>query len=746
MNEDPPIEESAPEESTSAISDSKPSSDTLKPSSDPATFNSGGFGQAGKLSGTILGGRYELRTEIGRGGMGAIYLGCDLEAADEASAQVAVKVLLQQIAEEEQSRNRFLVEARAVSGLAHPGVVKVKEYSITSDGMPYIVMDFLPGKTLDKLLAEGALDIEAVLDLIIQICDAIGHAHRRNVIHRDMKPGNIIVVEGDDCSRQAVVVDFGLAKIFSQTGSVSMHLTQTGQIFGSPPYMSPEQCQGLKITPATDIYSLGCILYEAITGDAPFTGDNPLTVIFQHIHDQPKSFANSQEEALLEKVIFRALAKDSADRFESILDFRNELSQCREALIWLRDNPDGDLNDFLNQIDTGEMQTGLDQSEFKHYEYLAKNGFVAAQLDLAIFYRDGIYVEKDGALALDWCLKAASQGYVEAMTEAGAMFFFEQVVPVDHDKAFYWTQKAAREGSPYSMSLLGYFYEQGYGVEKDIDQAIVCYEKAAAMEDIEAQKALGNFHRYGIGFPESLSEALKWYRRAADQGDSASQNMIAACLYDVAVQEGEGFEEVARWAMLAAEQGECVSMRILGFMHAEGFGTAASAEEAVRWMTAAAENGDTQALIWMGAAYANGDFGLEIDLKKANRYFRMAAELGDLEAHLEMALIYLSGAGVARNYATAARWLKPVVEDGNPYAIYLLSTLYRDGTGVRQDKSEYLRLIEEAGQAGLAAAQLELGSYLLDSGKVEEARYWLELARDQGSEEAADRLNELENN
>ncbi|MCB9471284.1 MAG: SEL1-like repeat protein [Candidatus Obscuribacterales bacterium] len=734
MNEDPPIEESAPEESASGASD------TVVPSSS----DNADLGQSGKLTGTVLGGRYELRSEIGRGGMGAIYLARDLEAEDESASLVAVKVLLQQIGEEEQSRNRFLLEARAVSSLAHPGVVKVKEYSITSDGMPYIVMDFLPGKTLDKLLAEGAFDIEAMLDLVIQICDAIGHAHRRNVIHRDMKPGNIIVVEEEDGTIRPVLVDFGLAKIFSQTGSLSMHLTQTGQIFGSPPYMSPEQCQGLKITPATDIYSLGCILYEAVTGDAPFTGDNPLTVIFQHIHDQPRSFAGSQEEELLEKAIFRALAKESGDRFESILDLRNELARCKDAMIWRKENPDDELEIFLKQADLNDAQLGLNHSQLKHYEYLANNGFVSAQLEMAVLYRDGIFVEKDGARALEWCLKAASQGYVEAMTEAGAMFFFEQVVPVDHDKAFYWTYKAAQEGSPYSMSLLGYFYEQGFGAEKDIDQAIVWYEKAAALEDIEAQKALGNFHRYGIGFPESFSQALNWYRRAAEQGDSESQNVIAAWLFDDAVEGNRSFEEAFRWAGLAAEGGQVVSMRLLAYMHEDGLGTTASAEEAVRWMTAAADNGDTQALLWLARGFTEGEHGLEIDLKKANRYFRMAADLGDLEAHLEMALVYLFGAGVARNYATAARWLKPVAEDGHPYAIYLLSTLYRDGNGVRQDEAEYLRLLEEAAEGGLAAAQFELGSYLFDSGKVEEARSWWELARDQGSEEAADRLNELQ--
>ncbi|MEZ4534971.1 MAG: protein kinase [Cyanobacteriota/Melainabacteria group bacterium] len=131
MNEDPPIEESAPEESASGASD------TVVPSSS----DKADLGQSGKLTGTVLGGRYELRSEIGRGGMGAIYLARDLETEDESASLVAVKVLLQQIGEEEQSRNRFLLEARAVSSLAHPGVVKVKEYSITSDGMPYIVIN-----------------------------------------------------------------------------------------------------------------------------------------------------------------------------------------------------------------------------------------------------------------------------------------------------------------------------------------------------------------------------------------------------------------------------------------------------------------------------------------------------------------------------------------------------------------------------------------------------------------------------
>ncbi|MBZ0187510.1 MAG: protein kinase, partial [Candidatus Obscuribacterales bacterium] len=182
----------------------------------------------GSLAGLRLADRYELIEEIGRGGMGVIYSAEDTRASNSDDSIVAVKFLLNDASDNEVIRSRFMVEARAASSLNHPNVIKVRECSISEDGLPFMVMEYLSGKTLDDLLAGGEVDVSEAIELIIQVCDALGHAHRHNVVHRDIKPSNIIITKGKNEKLKAIVVDFGIAKIFTQPGQTSMRLTKTG--------------------------------------------------------------------------------------------------------------------------------------------------------------------------------------------------------------------------------------------------------------------------------------------------------------------------------------------------------------------------------------------------------------------------------------------------------------------------------------------------------------------------------------
>lgn len=273
--------------------------------------------------GQVLNGRYRLLELIGKGGMAAVYkaehLGMPLP--------VAVKMLLPDIEEDELMVERFVREAKTSGRATHPHVVQLMDYGQAEDNSRYIVVEYLDGQSLAQLLKkEEQLSVERVVHIASQICEALDDSHRKNIIHRDLKPSNIMLIQQDDKDDFVKVVDFGLAKI---NGGDSQRLTQTGELFGSPIYMSPEQCRGLPLDGRSDIYSLGIMMYEALAGKAPLVGDNIVATITKHLHESPQSFKTVRADlyvpARLEAVILKALAKDPCDRFATMGEFREAL-------------------------------------------------------------------------------------------------------------------------------------------------------------------------------------------------------------------------------------------------------------------------------------------------------------------------------------------------------------------------------------------------------------------------------------
>ncbi len=274
-----------------------------------------------------LGKQYEILRVLGKGGMGTVY-----KAKDKSNGTtVAIKVLREDLLADKNTCKRFEQEALSVSRLHHQNLVAVKTYGQSPTGVPYIVMEYFEGKNLAEVIKErGHLSILHSVQITIQIAEAIEHAHAFSVIHRDIKPSNILLSqEGDHFIVK--VVDFGIAKAMPDKQTESAQLTQTGEIFGSPAYMSPEQCLGETIDERSDIYSLGCVVYEMLTGKSPFASDNPVQTVLKHLNDEPEpfeiEFAHLPIPKLLEKVVFKCLQKDSAKRYATIYELSKELQQ-----------------------------------------------------------------------------------------------------------------------------------------------------------------------------------------------------------------------------------------------------------------------------------------------------------------------------------------------------------------------------------------------------------------------------------
>lgn len=256
-------------------------------------------------------GPYQIVAPLGEGGMAAVY------KAYQPSMEryVAVKVLPRQMAESEEFITRFKREARMLAQLQHPHILPVFDYG-ESDGYTYIVMSFVQSGTLADLLKTRRLSLPEIRRMMTQIGDALGYAHTRGMIHRDVKPSNVLLDERGNC----LLTDFGLARM---TEAVSARLTSSGAIMGTPAYMSPEQGAGTKLDGRSDIYSLGIILYEMITGQVPYSAETPIAIVFKHIQD-PLPAARKLVPDLsedLERVLLKSLAKKPEDRYQSAEDF-----------------------------------------------------------------------------------------------------------------------------------------------------------------------------------------------------------------------------------------------------------------------------------------------------------------------------------------------------------------------------------------------------------------------------------------
>ncbi len=286
--------------------------------------------------GTIFEGKYQVLEEIGRGGMGVVYRGHDLSL----DRHVAIKVLPEQFNTDDDTIARFKKEARAMAALDHPNIVPV--YAIGQQGsFHYFVMKFLEGhtvaETLEKMRADGRQRFEPPLvqKVMAQVCRGLAHAHQRGLIHRDIKPGNIMI----SSDGHATIMDFGIVK--EEQGGEA--LTRTGLVFGTPEYMAPEQAQGHAVPgPSTDLYSLGVVVYEMLSGQPPFRGDTPFSVVLKHIKEPPEPLFERVPGVnyAFQNAIFRALEKRPEHRYQTA----DEMLRAIESIdVDLMEMDDDDL-------------------------------------------------------------------------------------------------------------------------------------------------------------------------------------------------------------------------------------------------------------------------------------------------------------------------------------------------------------------------------------------------------------------
>ncbi len=284
-----------------------------------------------KFVGTTIAERYEILDIAGRGGMSVVYRARHLLT----QKIVALKLMHSHLLADENAVRRFQQEAKAASRLHHNNAISVQDMGLTDDGQPFLTMDYLEGRSLSEEIKNyKRIDPTRCIHIFLQVCSALAHAHDQRIVHRDLKPSNVMLIQSDDDSDYVKVVDFGIAKILME-GSESLKLTATGDVFGSPYYMSPEQCMGQQLDARSDIYSMGCLMFEALTGRVPHEGKNVLETMYKHTNLATPALTDIKGDPRLmlrlDQILQKCMAKVPEQRYQSMIELRDDLTELSGA-------------------------------------------------------------------------------------------------------------------------------------------------------------------------------------------------------------------------------------------------------------------------------------------------------------------------------------------------------------------------------------------------------------------------------
>jgi serine/threonine protein kinase len=283
---------------------------------------------ADPLLAQLVADRYQILRKLGEGGMGSVYLAEHVVI----EKKFALKVLAPELARRSDLVARFLQEARSASRIGHENVIDIMDFGQSPDGLVYIAMEYLDGKDLGEIMRTGgALDWPQARDIVLQICRALRAAHDKGIVHRDMKPENIFLIQREGQPHFVKILDFGIAKVMGLDPN-GPRLTRTGMIFGTPEYMAPEQAEGKDTDHRADIYAVGCIMYHLITGQTPFVAESFMTMLTKHLMEEPVPPSARRPDLVItpemDGLVLKALEKDREKRWQSMAELLEAVGVC----------------------------------------------------------------------------------------------------------------------------------------------------------------------------------------------------------------------------------------------------------------------------------------------------------------------------------------------------------------------------------------------------------------------------------
>ncbi len=621
--------------------------------------------------------RFEAVAELGRGGAGVV-----LQARDRAAGgEVALKLLLRPL--DDRSRRRFAREAEVVRALDHPGIVRLRDAELAGP-LPWLAYELIPdARTLEEALP--TLPPSARIEVLVEVALALAYAHERGVVHRDLKPANVLL----DPSGRAHLTDFGAA-----LASGSERLTQTGTWVGTPSYMAPEQLAADRgqVVPATDVWALGVLLYEALTDRLPFSAASALELAVQVVSEPPPPPRRVRRDVdpRLDALCLRALRRDPASRPADGAAFA-------EALEAVQLSPGA-----------ARRRRGLGRP----VAIAAGLALVAGGAAWGVGLGDaapapagdspssigGAAVAADApAAAPDGDLPGAAAAREPEQWAFGWRLVNGDGVPKDVARGARLIEAAARL-DPAAMRLRGLLYRDGLGVPADRGEAIASFHQAIAGGELGAWLDLGQVLMEGDASEQA--EARQAFAEAAARGDAAAMRELG-----LAWSRGAGGpRDRARartWLLEAAAAGDVEAANEAGLFCFQGIGGPRQPARGVELVRRAAEAGGAKAASDLGAFYASGWPGQEPDEARARALFGRAAEAGDVGGIRNLALFLKKGRGGPIDAAAARRWYRRAVDehDDAPSRVHL-GVLLRDGVGGPRDVGAAMALFRRAAEQG----------------------------------------------
>jgi serine/threonine protein kinase len=633
---------------------------------------------------------YKVTGLIGQGGMGVVYRAQDLRLERD----VALKVLRAGALGDETSRKKFRSEALSLSRLNHPNIATIHDFD-SEDGIDFVVMECITGEPLSDRVRLTSLPEKQAIAVGIQIAAALEAAHEKGVIHRDLKPQNILLA----AKGQVKVVDFGLAKVL-QPGSdadVTLTMTDTDAQAGTLPYMAPEQLLGEATDERSDIWSAGAVLYEICTAQRPFpeTRSTLLIAVILNKEPDPPRKVNPRVSAGLEQIILKALDKDPSRRYQSAREMRVDLERLAEgrqtgaattrapvsmwqtvslcsaaAVLVLLGIIAAVGVDRHRRLVSAEEQAlkQKDTIQVQARENSTPVGNVVVKKSSSPPTVQGGHTPTGGTEVKKSPVPQQPQqdrrpiGQVDVKRPVSPPQSQEDHPPTDHTVVLAPTSpeakstlnaggginwgneelasvlKAANAGDAKAQVEIAnrYFYALN-GVGKDYSQAVAWYRKAADQGSAVGQSDLGSLYYYGHGLPQDYAQALFWFRKAADQGD-ASADANLGVMYANGQGVPQDYAQAVAWHRKAADQGSAVGQNDLGTLYQSGHGLPQDSAQALFWFRKAADQGDAFADINLGIMYENGQ-GVTKDLAQARMWYQKAADQGNEDAKRRLAAL-----------------------------------------------------------------------------------------------------------
>jgi serine/threonine protein kinase len=659
-------------------------------------------------------GKYRIIEQIGQGGMATVYKAfqADLDRL------VAIKILAPHHALSPEFRERFFREAKSIAKLSHPNILTVYDIGIDED-LSYIAMKYVGGSRMNDIMGEK-IPLPRVCDLIDQISGALDHAHKNGIIHRDIKPANILL-EGD----WVFLTDFGIAKIME----ASTALTSTGEVMGTPAYMSPEQASGKTADHRTDIYSLGIVLYELVTGQVPFTGETPYGVLFRIVQGDlplPRSFRPDLSEEV-ERVILKALAKDPEHRY-------NRAGELAEALRLAVGKESGEISLKTQPLSSPDSEKIVQtprpaasapplkepvaitpppspvRNRRKLFAGIAALSVVLL-IVIGLFYPRGTDTSKQkGSVesqdSSSVKTKAAPSLRIDSNPRSATVYVngsSKGVTPILLDLPIgqYSVRVELPDYKPWE-DVIRLDEPREYPVKVELEREV----KTASLEIsttppgayiyingelLDGKTPLKRFLKLGnytilvrmtdyVDIERTIHiEELKEYSLALDltkielpketgnKHDEHREDAAAFYLEAEKYLEQKNYRDALQNFARASEMGHLESLNELGFMYKQGLGVSKDLNKAASYFRKAAMGGYAPSQINLGIMYFKGQ-GVQKNDGEAAKWFRKAAENGDAEGQFYLATMYKYGLGVEKNAREAAKWFKEAADHGNAQA------------------------------------------------------------------------------